>query len=76
MGAGHAHALHVPGGSAVHRLPPECKLAALVAFVLVVVATPPDRYGAFAAYAVMVAVLVAMARLVYLQSTSALSWMI
>ena len=37
--------------SPVHRLPAEVKTVALVAFVLVVVFTPPRWYAAFAAYA-------------------------
>jgi cobalt/nickel transport system permease protein len=53
MGAGHAHRLHVHGHSVVHRLPPQCKLVALVAFVLVVVATPRTAFWAFAGYALL-----------------------
>ncbi len=63
MSAGHARQLHVPGTSPVHRLPPQCKLVALVAFVLVVVATPVERFWAFAAYAALVAAVVAAAGL-------------
>ncbi|GAA3645393.1 cobalt ECF transporter T component CbiQ [Nonomuraea antimicrobica] len=53
MGAGHHHQLYLPGGSVVHRLPPQCKLLAVFAFALVVVATPRERFWAFAAYAVL-----------------------
>ena len=53
MSTGHAHAGYVAGHSVVHRLPPECKLLAAVAFVLVVVATPRTWYPAFAGYATL-----------------------
>jgi cobalt/nickel transport system permease protein len=65
MGAGHVHRLHVPGDSPVHRLPPQCKLVALLAFVLVVVATPRERIWAFAVYAVLLAAVAAVARVPY-----------
>ncbi|TYB52781.1 cobalt ECF transporter T component CbiQ [Nonomuraea sp. PA05] len=53
MSAGHHHQLYLPGDSAVHRLPPQCKLLTVFAFALVVVATPRERFWAFAAYAVL-----------------------
>jgi cobalt/nickel transport system permease protein len=53
VGAGHHHQLYLPGDSAVHRLPPQCKLLAVFAFAIVVVATPRERFWAFAAYAVL-----------------------
>ncbi|TDD09413.1 cobalt ECF transporter T component CbiQ [Nonomuraea deserti] len=53
MGAGHHHQLYLPGVSVVHRLPPQCKLLAVLAFALVVVATPRERFWAFAAYAAL-----------------------
>jgi cobalt/nickel transport system permease protein len=49
--AGHAHALYLHGISPVHRLPPECKVAAMLVFVIAVVATPPRAVWAFAIYA-------------------------
>lgn len=55
MGAGHAHALHRPGDSLLHRLAPECKLAAAVAFVLVVALTPREQFWAFALLLALVA---------------------
>ena len=55
MGAGHGHRLHYHGHSPVHRAQPHHKLLALVAFVLVVVATPSDAYPAFAGYLLVVA---------------------
>ena len=55
---GHAHALYIHGKSPVHRLPPECKVAALLVFVIAVVATPPRAVWAFGLYAaIAVAVL-------------------
>ena len=60
MGTGHAHGLYLPGTSALHRLPPECKLLAVLLFVLVVVATPREQFWAFGVFAL---VLVAVARL-------------
>ncbi|MFI0480626.1 cobalt ECF transporter T component CbiQ [Actinomadura sp. 9N215] len=59
MGAGHAsgaaHRLYVPGASPVHRLPPQCKLVAVLAFVLLDVATPRERMWAFGVYALLLA---------------------
>jgi cobalt/nickel transport system permease protein len=60
MGAVHTHRLYVHGHSVVHRLPPQCKLVTLVAFVLVVVATPREAFWAFGCYA---ALLIAVALL-------------
>jgi cobalt/nickel transport system permease protein len=62
MGAGHAHPLHRDSDSPVHRLPPEVKIAAMVAFTVVVVATPREAYWAFGGYALLVAVVAALAR--------------
>ncbi|MGN9846236.1 cobalt ECF transporter T component CbiQ [Nonomuraea sp. H19] len=53
MSAGHHHQLYLPGDSVVHRLPPQCKLLAVFAFAIVVVATPRERFWAFASYAVL-----------------------
>ncbi|RFS83164.1 cobalt ECF transporter T component CbiQ [Actinomadura spongiicola] len=67
MGAGHAagaaHRLYVPGASPVHRLPPQCKLVAVLAFVLLVVATPRERFWAFGVYALLLAAVAATARI-------------
>ncbi len=63
MGAVHAHRLYVHGHSPVHRLPPQCKLAALVAFVFVVVATPGTAYWAFGCYAVLLLAVLRLAEL-------------
>ena len=53
MGAGHAHPLHLPRESVVHRLPPEVKIVAAFLGVVCVVATPREAFGAFAGYAVL-----------------------
>jgi cobalt/nickel transport system permease protein len=62
VGAGHAQALHLHGHSPLHRLPPECKLAAAFLFVLLVVLTPREQLWAFGAYAVVVLALAALGR--------------
>ncbi|MCC5032967.1 cobalt ECF transporter T component CbiQ [Streptomyces sp. WAC 00631] len=62
MGAGHAHKLYRHGHSAVHRLPPHCKIAAAFGFVLAVVATPREVFWAFGAYALLLAATAAAAR--------------
>jgi cobalt/nickel transport system permease protein len=50
MGAGHGHRLHFHGHSPVHRAPAHLKLLALLAFVVLVVATPARWWPAYAAY--------------------------
>lgn len=40
--------------SPIHRLDPRVKTLCILAFVLVVVLTPPDRFGAFFLYAVLI----------------------
>ncbi|HEX5495803.1 MAG TPA: cobalt ECF transporter T component CbiQ [Mycobacteriales bacterium] len=50
------------GGSPVHRLPPQCKIAALAGCVLVVVATPRGWFPAFGGYAAVLAAVAAVAR--------------
>ena len=62
MSGGHAHRLYLPGTSVVHGLPAQCKLPAVLAFVLVVVSTPREAVWAFAAYAVLLAGVAALAR--------------
>lgn len=62
MGAGHHHRLFLPGDTAIHRLPPQCKLAAVVAFAVVVVATPREAFWAFAFYAALLVAVAAAAR--------------
>ncbi|MET9551347.1 cobalt ECF transporter T component CbiQ [Streptomyces sp. NPDC006645] len=62
MGAGHAHKLYRHGHSPVHALPPHCKLAAVLCFVLVVVSTPREAVWAFGLYAVLLAGVAVLAR--------------
>ena len=62
MSGGHAHGGHLPRDSPVHRLPPECKLLAAVAFLLVVVSTPRGWWPAYAGYAVLLAAVAGLAR--------------
>ena len=59
MGASHSHKVTHHGHSAVHRLAAHRKVVALLAFMLVVVATPGHWYAAFAGYlAILAAVIV------------------
>ena len=62
MGAGHGHKLHFHGHSAVHRAPAHLKLLALLAFMLLVVATPRDWYAAYALYLAAIVVVVAISK--------------
>ncbi|SDD44410.1 cobalt ECF transporter T component CbiQ [Nocardioides lianchengensis] len=62
MGAGHGHRLHFHGHSPVHRAPAHLKLLALLAFVLVVVATPREWYAAYAGYLAVLLGVVALSR--------------
>jgi cobalt/nickel transport system permease protein len=60
--AGHAHKLYLHGHSPVHALPAHCKLAAVFAFVLLVVATPREAVWAFGLYALLLAAVARAAR--------------
>ena len=62
MGAGHGHRLHFHGHSPVHRAPAHLKVLALLGFMLVVVATPRQAYPAFALWAAVLLVVVALSR--------------
>ena len=62
-GADHGEGLYLPGDSLVHRVPAPAALLGVLGFVLVVVATPADQPLAFAGYAVLLVVAVAVARL-------------
>lgn len=62
MGSGHHHRLYRAGDTLVHRLPPQCKLAAVVGFALVVVATPREWFWAFGLYVLLLAVVASAAR--------------
>jgi cobalt/nickel transport system permease protein len=61
MGAGHAHLLLHPGSSVLHRLRPQTKLIAAVAFVLAVVATPREQLWAFGGHALLLVAVAATA---------------
>jgi len=63
VGAGHVHRLYRHGHTPVHRLPAHVKLVSLLAFVLVVVATPREAFWAFGAYAALLAGVAVTARL-------------
>lgn len=63
MSGGHVHALHVHGHSPIHHLPPETKVAALLALVVAVVGTPREAIWAFAVYATLLAGVVVVAGL-------------
>lgn len=63
MSGGHSHLLYRHGDSLLHRLPAHVKVLALLAFVLIVVATPRERFAAFAAYVVLLAATAAVAAL-------------
>lgn len=63
MGGGHSHPLYHDGESAVHRLPGEVKVAALVVFVLAVVATPREMFWPFGIYALILLTIWGLARI-------------
>jgi cobalt/nickel transport system permease protein len=54
--------LYLDRDSPLHRLPPEVKIAAMVAVTIVVVVTPREEVWAFAGYAVLVAAVAAVGR--------------
>jgi cobalt/nickel transport system permease protein len=62
VGAGHGHRLHYHGHSPIHRARPQLKIVSLLAFVLVVVATPNDLYPVFAGYLALLIGVVALSR--------------
>ncbi|MGQ0679512.1 MAG: cobalt ECF transporter T component CbiQ [Actinomycetota bacterium] len=61
-GVAHSHLLFVHGNSRIHRLKPQCKVAATVLFVLTVVATPREAFWAFGAHALVLAAVARTAR--------------
>lgn len=63
MSGGHAHALHVHGHSPVHRLAPEVKVGALVAYLLAVVLTPREAMWAFGVHAFLLLAVIVFAEL-------------
>jgi cobalt/nickel transport system permease protein len=62
VGAGHGHKLHFHGHSLVHRAPAHLKILTLLAFMLVVVATPRDWYAAFAFYLLLLGIVIGVSR--------------
>lgn len=62
MGEPHGHTLHFHGHSLIHRLPAWAKILALVAFMLVVVATPRDAWWSYAVHAILLGIAVAISR--------------
>jgi len=62
VGAGHGHKLHYHGHSPVHRAPAHLKVVCLLAFMIVVVATPRDLYAAFAVYLAALLVVIGVSR--------------
>ncbi len=62
MGAGHGHRLHYHGHSPMHRAPAHVKIAALLGFMLLVVATPRDWFWAYAGFLAVLLAVVAASR--------------
>jgi cobalt/nickel transport system permease protein len=62
MGAGHGHKLHFHGHSPLHRAPAHLKILALLAFMILVVATPRDWYAAYSLYLAMLVVAIGVSR--------------
>ena len=62
MGAGHGHRLHYHGHSPVHRAPAHLKVAALLGFMLLVVATPREWYPLFGIYLALVLGVIALSK--------------
>jgi cobalt/nickel transport system permease protein len=62
MGAGHGHKLHYHGHSPVHRAPAHLKILTLLAFTLVVVATPRTWFPVFAVYLLLIVAVIAVSR--------------
>ena len=63
MGASHSHALYVHEHSRVHRLPPQAKVAAAVAFVVMVAVTPRQVVWAFGLHAAALIAVILIARI-------------
>ncbi|MCU1496145.1 MAG: Transrane component NikQ of energizing module of nickel transporter [Acidimicrobiales bacterium] len=63
MGAGHVHALYVHDRGRLHGVAPQCKLVALVLYVLAVVSTPREALAAFALHAAVLVVVAGFAGL-------------
>ena len=61
-GSAHTHVFFVHADSGVHRLAPECKLAATVLFIFAVVATPKEAIWAFGLDALIIVAIALLAR--------------
>jgi cobalt/nickel transport system permease protein len=62
MGAGHGHKLHYHGHSRIHRAPAHLKIVTLLAYMIVVVATPREWYPVFGLYLLAIGVVIAISR--------------
>jgi cobalt/nickel transport system permease protein len=62
VGGPHGHTLHFHAHSPVHRAPAHLKVVALLAFVLVVVATPRGWWPAYVGYLAVVLTVIAVSR--------------
>jgi cobalt/nickel transport system permease protein len=62
VGAGHAHALYIHEHSPLHRIAAEAKVVAALGVVTAIAITPRQQVWAFGLYALMVSVLVGVAR--------------
>ncbi|GAA0460795.1 cobalt ECF transporter T component CbiQ [Actinoplanes hulinensis] len=56
------NSLHLDRESPIHRLSPEVKIVAVLLFTVIVVVTPREEFAAFAGYAVLIAIVAALAR--------------
>lgn len=63
MSVGHHSSLFIPGSTVVHRLAPELKLVAVIAFVIAVAVTPRRSIGSFAVDLALLVIVFALARL-------------
>lgn len=63
MAGGHAHVLYLERDSALHRLAPEVKITAMVAFTIAVVTTAREAIWAFGGYALLIAAVAAVGRI-------------
>ena len=62
MGAGHGHRLHYHGHSPLHRCPAHLKILTVLAFTLLVVATPRTWLPAYAGYLLLIAAAIGVSR--------------
>ncbi|MGH3976230.1 MAG: hypothetical protein ACRDS9_23335, partial [Pseudonocardiaceae bacterium] len=56
-------ALLIPADTPVHRMPPQCKVAATALFVLTVATTPSGAYWPYLWYLLLLSAVAAVARL-------------